>query len=677
MHLFADYIQPVTLWLYDNPNWALLMTFFIAFLESLAIVGSIVPGGVTMTAIGILAGSGVMNISFTMIAAALGAVAGDSASYALGYAFSDHLVDMWPFRHYPRLLEYGKEYFARHGGKSVIIGRFFGPLRSIIPVIAGIMRMHPWHFLLANIISGIGWAILYVMPGILIGAASTELSTESATRLFVIILILLGLIWMTSMGIKWILLHSSHFIQTQLRKIWIWSNKHPPLARCLKALTPGHTKNKYTTTGLLLLFFVCLLASIIVTLLVVQGTWISQFNNPCYLFLQSLRTQAFDAFFIVTSLVISPFSLLALSSAITLCALYYKDWRMLRYWLSLNLITSATACLLASFIETPMLIGLLHYRTNPLYPVINLTIATALFGFLAKYASTRSWTTTMLVLRVFLTVLLMLSGLGVLYLGDNWPSSIAGAYFIGMTICLAHWIYYRRKLSGGLTPLFPSTAILCSISLLIFTTCVTSMMYYNQLVRKHSPLLKQFVLTHEAWWEQKQPLLPVYTRNRIGKRTGLFNLQYLGSLPVFEQALTEHGWKRQPDSLFYSMFMRASGQNTASEMPLMAQLYLNRKPALIMTRTSSKNQSLYILRFWRSNYHLRNHAEPIWLGSIIEIQPPSKSAVTTHLEDPARLASLLSALDQFNITSIPLPRVRNIESWRGVGQPSLLMIEKK
>ena len=137
MSLFADYIHPLTEWLQANPHWSLFITFIISLAESLAIIGSIIPGSVTMTAIGILAGSGIMRLDLTLIAATLGAVCGDSLSYALGYFYSEQLAFIWPFRSNPKWLLYGKEFFARHGGKSVLIGRFVGPLRSLIPVIAG------------------------------------------------------------------------------------------------------------------------------------------------------------------------------------------------------------------------------------------------------------------------------------------------------------------------------------------------------------------------------------------------------------------------------------------------------------------------------------------------------------------------------------------------------------
>ncbi len=186
MHLFTDYIQPLSFWLYHHPHWALFITFLVSFSESLAIIGSIIPGSVTMTAIGMLAGSGVMSISLTLCAAILGAICGDSASYTLGYAFKDKLVHFWPFCRYPNWLKYGKDYFVKHGSISVLVGRFVGPLRSIIPVIAGMMGMNRWQFFLANTISAIGWSIVYILPGVLIGFAGSELSAESATRLLLL-----------------------------------------------------------------------------------------------------------------------------------------------------------------------------------------------------------------------------------------------------------------------------------------------------------------------------------------------------------------------------------------------------------------------------------------------------------------------------------------------------------
>ena len=195
-------MQIIITWLQLHPYWALFFTLVISFAESLAIIGSLVPGSVTMTAIGILAGSGVMRIDLTFIAGIIGAILGDAASYALGAFFSERLVYIWPFRRYPRWLKYGQEYFTRHGGKSVLIGRFFGPLRSLIPIVAGMMHMQRWPFFCANVFSAIGWSILYILPGVLIGSASLHLPTRYMHEVITFILIALIMSWIVSLLIK-------------------------------------------------------------------------------------------------------------------------------------------------------------------------------------------------------------------------------------------------------------------------------------------------------------------------------------------------------------------------------------------------------------------------------------------------------------------------------------------
>ncbi|AHE67203.1 VTT domain-containing protein [Legionella oakridgensis] len=673
MHLFSDYLQPLTTWIYANPSWALFITFLISFSESLAIIGSIIPGSVTMTAIGILAGSGIMRIDLTLLAASLGAVAGDSASYFLGYIFRNRITNIWPFSRYPNWLHYGKDYFAKHGGKSVLIGRFIGPLRSMIPVIAGMMHMNRWHFLLANIISAIAWAMLYVMPGVLIGAASSELSAETASRLFILILMLLILIWILTIAMKWVLKHLNIILRVHLHRFWAWSKDHPRLANYIRVLTPAHETNYYPTAALIFLFLFTFLISLIFTTLAFQETWITAINQPIHHFLQSLRTQSFDAFFIVISLFIYPLSLLTLILSIAFYLIYHRDWRTLKYWLSLGFFCIIITTLLATIIHPPKPHGLLKYQTNLHYPAIDLTFAMTFFGFLILYISTQYRTILTLAIRIILLLLLVLSGLGSVYLGDNWLNSVMGAYFIGLSICLGHWIFYRRTPHMTEHSQLP---IVCSCLLLLITTAISCMFYYKKLVKAHHPYIKQYILTHQVWWHQNRPLLPIYTTNRLGQQTGLFNIQYAGSIEVFEHALRNYGWKKQSNSFLYSLLLRAGGKNAPEELPLMAQLYQNRKPALVMTYTPGRGEPFLILRLWRSNYHLRHYQQPIWLGSI-HPHTSQKRIKQNNLQASWQypFKYMLPALHGFNFNRIRLNN-KQIEALPHAISPELLFIKE-
>lgn len=166
-----DWLQTAIQWLGENPGWLSAALFGIALVESLAIAGVIVPGVAMMFAAATLAGQIDMPLIEALIWAGLGAIAGDGLSFWLGRLFQGRLDTLWPFTRYPRLVARGERFFHRHGGKSVVIGRFVGPIRPVLPLIAGAFQMPAQRFFSFNILSAIGWAPVYVLPGYLVGSA--------------------------------------------------------------------------------------------------------------------------------------------------------------------------------------------------------------------------------------------------------------------------------------------------------------------------------------------------------------------------------------------------------------------------------------------------------------------------------------------------------------------------
>jgi hypothetical protein len=133
--------------------------------------------------------------------AAIGAVAGDGLSYWLGRHFDKQLRSIWPFTKHPDLIPRGEQFFHKHGGKSVLFGRFIGPIRPIIPAIAGIMHMNPYHFYFVNILSALTWAPIVLLPGVVFGS-SLHLAGAVAGRLVMLILILVGIAWLVVVGLR-------------------------------------------------------------------------------------------------------------------------------------------------------------------------------------------------------------------------------------------------------------------------------------------------------------------------------------------------------------------------------------------------------------------------------------------------------------------------------------------
>ncbi|NIG62930.1 MAG: DedA family protein [Serratia symbiotica] len=151
----------------QNEVWAIPIIFVLAFCESLAFMSLLLPATVILLALGAIIGKS--GIAFWPIcaAAAVGAFLGDWLSYWIGYHYQHRVVDMWPLSRNPKLLIRGHAFFERWGVLGIFIGRFFGPLRAVVPLVGGICGMPQGYFQLANIISSMIWAFGILAPGAL------------------------------------------------------------------------------------------------------------------------------------------------------------------------------------------------------------------------------------------------------------------------------------------------------------------------------------------------------------------------------------------------------------------------------------------------------------------------------------------------------------------------------
>ena len=149
----------------------------VAFLEGIVGVGLIFPGAIITVFSGFLAYHGKGDISAIMLAAGVGATGGDLLSYLIGARFGNRMWGRGLLRKHMDLVRKAELFFFDHGGKSIFFGRFVGPLRGLVPFIAGAARMRPLPMLGWAVISGLLWGVAY--PGIgYLGGSSWELARD-------------------------------------------------------------------------------------------------------------------------------------------------------------------------------------------------------------------------------------------------------------------------------------------------------------------------------------------------------------------------------------------------------------------------------------------------------------------------------------------------------------------
>ncbi|PCI21953.1 MAG: phosphoesterase PA-phosphatase [Piscirickettsiaceae bacterium] len=169
--MFADFLNSITELIHQYPTWSGAIVFLVAMIESLAIIGVIVPGVAIMFAIGALISNGTLDMTTTVLWAAAGASFGDGLSYAIGRHYDKKIYQISWFKKNPNVLEKGHVFFEKYGIFSILIGRFVGPIRAVIPLIAGILDMPLKQYVPINIIASLLWAPAYLFPGLLFGDA--------------------------------------------------------------------------------------------------------------------------------------------------------------------------------------------------------------------------------------------------------------------------------------------------------------------------------------------------------------------------------------------------------------------------------------------------------------------------------------------------------------------------
>ncbi len=187
------WIQQIIIFLPEGSKYYALL-FFIALAESLPVAGLIVPGSTIIVLAGFLIVAGKGNLAALILVATAGALLGDLLSLWLGKRYGGIFLRMCFFRRRRTMIRYAQKFFVTHGGKSLFFSRFLGPIRGIVPFIAGLSHMPQLKAAIYILISSVLWGICYPGLGYLGGSSLQQALTLGARfglAIFVLLLIVI------------------------------------------------------------------------------------------------------------------------------------------------------------------------------------------------------------------------------------------------------------------------------------------------------------------------------------------------------------------------------------------------------------------------------------------------------------------------------------------------------
>jgi membrane protein DedA with SNARE-associated domain len=165
------YSQQLLEFIRMNQVWAAPIVALLAFGESLAFISLLLPAWAALVGMGALISAGEINFWPIWVAASVGAALGDWLSYWIGLKLERTVQNIWPLSRYPELVPKGEAFMKKWGVAGIFIGRFFGPLRASVPLVAGIFEMPFWRFQVANFTSAFVWAAVLLTLGDVVAKA--------------------------------------------------------------------------------------------------------------------------------------------------------------------------------------------------------------------------------------------------------------------------------------------------------------------------------------------------------------------------------------------------------------------------------------------------------------------------------------------------------------------------
>ncbi len=435
-----------------HPHWAGLFVFLVAALEAVVLAGYVIPGAMILVAVGGIVGVGHLPLLPILAWATAGAIAGDGFSFWLGYRYRETLTGRWPFSRYPDLMAQGEAFFRRHGGKSVVLGRFLPVLRPIIPTVAGILGMPPRRFYPANALSALVWAPLHILPGVLAGA-SLELLRGVSPRLAVAALGVLAVLVLSWWSTRLLVLRTTPLARRLFDRAYAWTqrNRGSLLQRLAVRFDPAHPATAALVATLTLL--VVALAGFFALLEdVVTRDELVRSDQAISTLMQGLRNPWTDPFMIAVS---------SLGDSIVTgaVALTLLGWLVLRGHRRLALaagsalaLTAAGLPLLKLLVRAPRPVAMYAGFDAFSFPSGHTSMAAAVYGLVAWLgagALGQRWRPLVYLPALFWMLLMATSRV---YLGAHWSSDVLAGLCFGLLAPLALAALYHAYPRTGVHP---------------------------------------------------------------------------------------------------------------------------------------------------------------------------------------------------------------------------------
>ena len=601
-----------------HPNFALAAIFAAALLEALAVIGTVIPGSSVVFVGGVLIGLKVLNPWWAAGLAIAGAILGDGVSYWLGRHYQEKIRMMWPMKNYPNLFERGHAYFTQNGRKSVFVGRFLGPVRAIVPVVAGMANMPPAQFYVMNILSAFAWAGAHILPGVLFGA-SLQLAGAVSSRLLIMLVATVAFFWIAARLVR-------YGVGYGWPSVTSWRDQAVQRARSrsgllsrvvLSLFDPGRPESPALLTAAVLLvgsgwLFLGVLQDVMANDPLVQT------DKSVYYLLQGIRTQWVD----VVMVTITELGGAAVTTAVILVVAALlalkRRWRTFAYWLAAVAFAEVLVQLLKFTLGRQRPIAL--YSGNELFsfPSGHATLSIVVYGFLAFLLARGKPPNIRTAITLVAAVLIALISFSRLYLGAHWFSDVLAGLSMGLAWVALLGIAYTYHVRNEALPAWQLSLAVLATLVGVGGGYVGGHQHADRARYAYRPQFETISLAD--WRQQAWRNFPAARSELDGEAEEPFSVQWVASADQIAATLATVGWMPPTPWSAKAVFLWILPGATMQQLPVLPKFNEGAPQKLTFVKNLD-SRTRRVIRLWPMHYRVASQgyrAQLLWIGMVTQ-----------------------------------------------------------
>ncbi len=609
----GTFLEGILAWVETYPQAALALVFAASLGESLFMFGMLVPGGLLMFAAGALVGADALPLGLTVACGAAGAIIGDSASFVLGRAYRGHLHALPGLSRHPELVARGEAFFARHGGKGVILGRLFGWLRPVMPTVAGASGLSVRRFIVVDLIAVLAWVPCYILPGVVFGA-SLDLAAQVGMRLAIVMIAVVAIVWGVTWAARFMLAAGRLSARRYAERLIAWSRRHRRLGLLGPALAdPRQPELPALAVAASLLFFV--------TAAIYLGLWGWQppafprrFDALAFYLIQGLHTPVANTLAGVILELGSPLIYMPFAVVVGIVLAGLGNWRAAGHWLAALTFSALVVLTLRYLLAIPTPVTFFYgAQIDPLTANggQDLILCATVYGLTGAILSQRQPPGLRPYYYSAGIAWGVLIALARLYLGLAWASDVIVALSVTFIWLNMLVLCYRRQRPRAVRPrpVFTALAVAVAIALVI------ALWPAGQSPWRWPHPESAPVMAIADWTDAGYTMLDARISDMAGRPSAPLNLQAAGGRHDLTTMLARAGW-RPPPAFDAAQTLRWLDPDADIQMlPVLPRIHDGQRAAITRVR-SDDSTSRWVLRLWPTGAAAGEASTPLWVGLV-------------------------------------------------------------